>query len=492
MMPARARLWGPIALALFVACVWLNQSRGGDGFERYREGVLSAPLSHPLDTVRYPFAYIYRRAADVRLYFETSNMILGRPSDPAFVVKQRGHLPAKFAPVSFPPADGKWHAPYAEVPLEYPAPSLPFMFAPLAVASTYDPYGFAFGGLMGLCLVGAAVASLDTARAAGAGPDEVRRRAWLISGLLLAQGSMAVHRLDAVPALWVALAVRAAVRRQPLAFGAWMGLAAATKIVPVLMVPALLAADARLWRDARALVRIALGFTATLVAGIAPMFWFSRHALADVLSYHSMRGLHCESTFGLLLGIVRAIAGTTTPSALSFGSDNLRGPAADALAALCGPASVVAALALAWWTWRGTEEDPAREEDAGGRIACAAFASLVALWLTAKVFSPQYMSWGIPIVLAIPGVLGIRLAWLLLGAMALTQLYVCGHYELVRDGRPLGLLNLAARHAVLVVAGVVAARSLRRRSSVNPGTDRSPSSLVPDHGSSPPRPSPSP
>jgi hypothetical protein len=463
MMRAAARLGGPIALVLFVACVWLNQGVGYDQWEAYRQRVVDTPLAHPIDTARYPFAYLYREVWDVRLYYEIGNMITGRAADAAFVTRLHGALPPRFAH-SFPAADGHWHAPYAEVPLEYPAPILPFILAPQLVASSFEAYGYAFGALMGLCLVGAAIVSIDAARAAGVDAEGLRKRAWLASGLLLAQGCMATHRLDAVPALWLALAVRSAARRQPLGFGAWMGLAAATKIVPVLMVPAMLAADARLWREPRALARAAVGFAATLAAGLLPMFFFSAHALGDVLAYHSLRGLHCESLLGLLLATARCVTGTPSPTALTFGSDNLQGPVADTLATLCGPASVAAALGLAWWTWDRSNLDRDRADSSDpstSRVACAAFASLVALWLTAKVFSPQYMTWGIPVVLAIPGALGVRLTWLLVGAMALTQLYVCGHYELVREGHPLGLLNLAARFAVLVAAGVVAARALR-------------------------------
>lgn len=78
------------------------------------------------------------------------------------------------------------------------------------------------------------------------------------------------------------------------------------------------------------------------------------------------------------------------------------------------------------------------------------------------------MTWGLPVVLAIPGLLGIRLTWLLLAAMAATQCYICGHNELVVEGRALGLLNLGARQAILVVAGYLAARSLVPRSSPAP------------------------
>src|SRR5580704_11739647 len=95
--PVMTRAWlrfaGPMALAVFVACVWLNQALGEGGFQQYREGVVTAPLSHPLDTLRYPFAYLYRRAGDLHLYFEIANMITGRPSDPGFVIRHHGHLP---------------------------------------------------------------------------------------------------------------------------------------------------------------------------------------------------------------------------------------------------------------------------------------------------------------------------------------------------------------------------------------------------------------
>ncbi len=457
---AAARRWEPVALAAFVACVWLNQGVGDADWGPYRQGVLSAPAEHPLGTVRYPFAFIYRRASDVQLYYELANMMLGRPADTDFVTQERGSLPARFT-LPYPPADGRWHSPYAEVLLEYPAAALPLILVPRLLVTNASDFGFLFSGMMGLCLVVAVLAALDAARAAGVDEEGLRKRAWVASGLMLAQGAIAVQRLDAATALCIALAVRAAVRRQPIGFGVWAGLAAATKIVPALMLPALLAADARYWRgDLRALTRLAAVFGATFAAGIGAMFVFSTHALGDVLAYHAARGLNCESMLGFLLALWRRLSGTSLPSTLSFGSFNLHGPAADALAAVCGPLSVAAMLGLAWVTWRRAESESTPSDGRSAAVACAAFAALVLLWLTSKVFSTQYMTWGIPVVLAIPGRFGVRLAWLLLGAMALTQFYVIGHHELVMQGRPLGLLNLGARQALLVAAGYLAVRAL--------------------------------
>ncbi len=459
MTRAVPRLWGPIATALFVACVWLNQGIGHDDWPPYHDRVFKTPGAHPFDVVRYPFAYIYRRASDVQLYYELANLMLGRPANTDFVTDERGPLPPRFT-LPYPPADGKWHSPYAEVLLEYPAASLPFILGPRLLVSSSLAYGFVLSGLIGLFLVAGVLVALDAARAAGVDEEGLRKRAWLGSGLFLAQGAIAVQRLDAGTALFLVLAVRAVVVRRPGASGAWAGLATATKFVPALLVPAFLASDVPFWRGVRPLVRFSIGFAVTLVAGFGPMFAFSSHGVADVLAYHTTRGLNCESTFGFLLATWRLVTGTWLPSTISFGSYNLHGPGADLLAAACAPVSIAALLGLAWAFWRADRNDERPAGERPSRVACGTFAALVVLWMTAKVFSTSYMTWGIPVVLAIPGRLGVRLAWLLLGAMALTQFYVCGHHELVMQGRPLGLLNFGARQALLTIAGYLAVKEM--------------------------------
>jgi hypothetical protein len=102
------------------------------------------------------------------------------------------------------------------------------------------------------------------------------------------------------------------------------------------------------------------------------------------------------------------------------------------------------------------------------RLATSALAATAILWLTGKVFSPQYLTWSIPLVLAVPGRTGIRLAWVTIGAMALTQLYQRGFYDLVVEQRPIGLLALAARQAILFVLLALAARSALRPGEPEP------------------------
>jgi hypothetical protein len=313
---------------------------------------------------------------------------------------------------------------------------------------------------MGLCLVLANFAVLDALRAERFAKDVVQRHAWLGVGLFLAQGALAVQRLDAVVTLLVALAFRAAVRRKPFAFGVWGGLAAAAKFVPLLALPVIMLADFRAWRSARALVLAATGIVLALAVGLLPIVACSPTALADILHYHAARGLQCEATLGVLLGLARLGMGTAVPTAYSFGSRNFEGPVADAFAAASGPLSVVAVLVVAGVAFRAARASAPADAGRFERMGLATLAALLALWLTGKVFSPQYMTWGIPVLAAIPSKRGERLAWLGVLAMALTQLYLRGYYQEVWGQTPIGLATLAARQAVLVVMAVVTVRGL--------------------------------
>jgi len=93
------------------------------------------------------------------------------------------------------------------------------------------------------------------------------------------------------------------------------------------------------------------------------------------------------------------------------------------------------------------------------RITTAALAGAIVLWLTSKVLSPQYLTWGIPLVLAVPGRAGKRLAWIAIGAMAVTQLYTRGFYDLVVEQAPIALVTLAVRQGLLVALLVLALRA---------------------------------
>jgi hypothetical protein len=464
----RRRL-GPFLVA-FIACVWLNQSVGVTAWEKLRYLVFTDPAAHLVDAARYPFIFLYRRSADEAMYYGTAAQILGEPYDhEVFDLHSRGRVTGVAAyETPPPPADGHWHAPWREVHLEYPPPVLPFVLAPKLFADGFEPYAKLFGILMGLCMVASIAVAIDVVRRANATRtprceprERLDARWWLAAGLLLAQGALTIQRLDPLVALTMILMVHGAVRRSPVATGLWAGLAGACKIVPLLVVPAIVIADWPFWRTR--LVALGTWIAAGLAIGFGPMFLASSTAIVDLFRYHGIRGLQVESTLGAIVGAARVALGTRRVATISYGSFNVDGAFPDALARLALPMALAGIAGLCVYSWRERAVQPRLaderavhprdandESDRIERIACAALAATIVLWVTGKVFSPQYLTWGIPLVLAIPGKRGVIACWIAIAALTLTQLYYRGFYDLVFEQRAIGVAAVLARQAILV------------------------------------------
>jgi hypothetical protein len=472
----RSRLAGIAAAAsvALVACVWLNQSVGIRTWEKIRYGVFTDPGAHVVDTLRYPLIFLYRRSADEALYYGTAAQMLGQPYDTqVFAAHTRGYAGGLAVYDAPPPAaDGRWHAPWTEVPLEYPPPVIPFILAPKLVTDGFEAYGRVFGAIMGLCLVLAIALAGGVLARAGEPRESIDRRWWLAALLLLAQGAIAIQRLDAIVALALMAAVHGAVRRSPAQFGIAAGLAGACKIVPLLAVPVIVAADWAFWRTR--LVALAGWVMAAVAIGFGPMLLASPAAVGDFLRYHGGRGLQVESTLAVLLGAARWALGAARPSTFSFGSFNLDGAVADLLAKATLPITVLAIAALVVVVARGPGGravvvapggDGRDTGDRIERVTCAALAATVVLWLGGKVFSPQYLTWGIPLVLAIPGRRGARASRIALAALTLTQIYHRGFYSMLTEQTFLGLFTLLARDGALVLLFVAALGGTRARAT---------------------------
>jgi hypothetical protein len=445
----------PYALAAIVGAGWLNQGVSHARATAITDAI-GDPLHHPWDAARYVLVELYERSGDEEINFAVARATRGLSHDDARLL-HRGHdTPASFDRA--PAADGHWHPPYVEVPFEYPIAMMPFVLLPSFVAGgTFEGFTRVFGALMTALLLGAAVLTIRKEP-----DDEARQRRWWLIALLLAQGSLAVQRLDAVPALLLAWALWAAVKRRPATTGIALGLATATKFFPVFLVPLMVVADPDAWRTGSARARGLLGFGAAATVGFLPML-FPPTALLDVLRYHSARGLQVESTGGVLLAVEHLFAGSAEPATLSYGSYNLDGSAAAAIAMMCTPLMVVLLVgAIAWFA---TASAPVGEGDRNDRLALALLAGLAALWLSAKAFSPQYLTWALPLVLAVSGKRGRRLTWLLFAIMTLTQVYMRAFYGQVIQGTAVGVGFLAARLPLLVTFAVVALRGVRTTSS---------------------------
>jgi hypothetical protein len=181
--------------------------------------------------------------------------------------------------------------------------------------------------------------------------------------------------------------------------------------------------------------------------------------IADFLAYHGQRGLHVESTLGALYGIACALGGRPAAAVLDFGSFNFHGAVPDALAAATPWATLASIGVVAVCVARAAPAD--RSGDLVGRITCAVLAAMTALWLAGKVLSPQYLTWAIPLVLAVPSdrPFRARIVAAFLAALLLGQLYWRGYYDLVYEQRAVGLLTLGLRQAALVACFAWALRA---------------------------------
>jgi hypothetical protein len=442
-----------IAFTAFIALVWLNQSLGGKEWGDLREQTFADPKAHIVDLIRSPVMFLYRRASDEQLYFATASATLGLPYDT--VSLQRGDSPL---PPLTTPADGHFHVPYAEVPLEYPPPNVPFVIGPRLVVTRFATYAYVFGALMGSLLLGAAIMAARLGARRGDEPrDDEAHRIFAFGLLLLAHGAIAIQRLDAIVALLAVLMVRAAVRGDDRGLGFWGGLIGATKLVPILVLPAIVLASGM--RGGKRLGTVALFAGLGLTLGLGPMVVLGRESLPLLLSYHSARGLHVESTLGVVYGAVKAVLGMREASTLDFGSFNFHGPVSQVLA----KASTAVTLALVGFTTMAARSTNNSDDDSErtSRIVLAALATMTALWLGGKVFSPQYLTWALPLVVAVPGPTWRRIALWFGAILAVSQLFFRAYYDHVYNQAPLGVTTMVVRLALLIAFFLVLVRALR-------------------------------
>ncbi len=452
-MPAFRRL-GPFAAFVFVAFVWVNQGIGAGDWNAFKARVVETQTASTAERVWYPLAFLYRRSLDEAIYWSTSGAVLGRSYDPE--VLDRGAAPESFSR-PLPPADGHFHAPYAEVPFEYPPPALLVTVPLRLLADSFLAYGYAFGAIMALALTLSVGLALRVARpnAASHGCDD--RRWWAASLLVLAHGGIAVQRLDAVLALLLAGVAWAALERRATTLGVLLGLAAATKLLPVVFLPLVVASDRAFFQDKKRIVQVASIALVTGAVAMAPMALGG--GFLEVLRFHGQRGLHVESLLGSIYGAVMAVAGSRQVATHDFGSMNFHGPGSAMLAQLATPLMIAGVAYITATTYRSACGDAPR--DRATRVTCAMLALATVLWLTGKVFSPQYMTWGIPLALAIPGSRARTPIALLVAALLLSQIYLRGYYDHVFEQRIAGILTLLARQSVLVALLVTLVRELR-------------------------------
>jgi len=345
-------------------------------------------------------------------------------------------------------ADGA--VPYRDFRLEYPPGALPvFVLPSLGHKGDQHAYDRWFERLMALCgciaICGAALAL----RALGAGAARSGAALGLMGLSPLLLGSVVLSRFDYWPAALVALTLAALLWERLVLSALALGAAIAAKLWPAVLVPLAL-----LWvwrtRGERAAAGWAAGLVAVDAACFIPFAVLSPGGLQASFHAQLARPLQLESLGSALLIAVHHLAGTHLTVVTQFGSQNPSGSGVHALGIVSTVASAVAVTAI----WLLFERGPAT----GERLVAHAAAAVAVLLAFAKVFSPQFLIWLVPLVPLVRGRRGLGASVLFGALLALTQAWFPRHYwPLAKNLAPTQSWLLLARDlAVVALAALLA------------------------------------
>jgi uncharacterized membrane protein len=338
--------------------------------------------------------------------------------------------------------------PYRDVFVEYPPGAFAVFMPPTGFGASH--YNAAFKALMAVCGAATIVLVALVLVELGASLTRIRVAVALLALSPIALGPISLNTYDAWPALLTVLALWLLLRGWELPAFAVLGLAVSTKVYPLVLVP--LAAWI-VWRRAGARrVALALGLLVLVAAAVvAPFAVYAPHGVYESFHSQATRGLQVESLGASLLlvldrlGLYHAHVVETTGVA----GRNLTGGTADAVAAVL---LLLEALAVAtvWFLY-------ARLGDLRSRLPLAFAAAVAGFLAFTKVFSPQYLVWLVPLVVA--GGSGVAVA-LTAVALVLAQTWFFHYGALFRLEWPVWLL--LARDLVMVALYLVLAAELAR------------------------------
>jgi hypothetical protein len=360
-------------------------------------------------------------------------------------------------------ADGK--VPYRDFELEYPPGALPMFALPGLADPGKDQYvttGFrrTFETIMWLCGAAALVAMAIVLRALRRSTPNVWAALCFAAITPLLLGSVVLSRFDLWPAAIVAAALAALVSGRLRLGHALLGLGVTAKLYPAVLLPL---GVAFVWkragrREALACLGLAL---AVIVAVFAPFVTLSPGGVWQSLHAQLSRPLQVESLGSALLLAGHHVFGLDVTGETSYGSQNLGGGGADALAI----ASTVVQAALLLWIWASFARGPGSRE----ALVRSSAATLCAFVAFGKVLSPQFPIWLIPVVPLVRGRRGLLASALLAVALVLTQTWFPFRYFRLALNFEAGLSwLLLARDLTLVALVAVLVVTLRRTTATRP------------------------
>lgn len=292
--------------------------------------------------------------------------------------------------------------PYRDFTSEYPPLALLVFYIPALIRSSNPAYALLFASEMMLLDLIIVYLIADIASYI---QIPVTRTLAIYTLLLLAVGPIIVVRFDLLPAALIIAAIWAFIKGKNVLAWIFVALGVAAKLYPLIIAPAIGFYLLRN-RQFRTLVNGIFAFSMTLLFGNLPFFLINPGGFMNIITYHSQRGIQCESTYASLLLIQQILGGPTVKSIFNFGSWNITSPLADSLARIALPLTAVLLLAMygiyVWILWKRTGKMmylPPGIEPGAAKLIIGYVTLAIAIFMAGnKVFSPQFLIWLIPTV----------------------------------------------------------------------------------------------
>lgn len=280
------------------------------------------------------------------------------------------------------------HIPYRDFAFEYP-PIAAWLFAVPGHTGSYESYLAWFSFTMFLFTV--ATAAAVAAAAARLWPEGIKPylAAVLFAAGLAAVGTIVENRFDITVALVLALLIFFLARRQLVLAAAVLGAGFALKLTPAALLPLVLLL-APSWRRA---LRAAAVFLAVAAAPFIPYLAMSPSGVWHIFAYHLQRPLQLESVLATPFLIGQTMGLVWVDVTTSFGSQGIAATGSTAAAALSTwltAAAVLTAYGLIVSRRRLLLERPQA-------LPMAVLAVVLAMMTFAKVLSPQFFIWLLPL-----------------------------------------------------------------------------------------------
>jgi uncharacterized membrane protein len=339
--------------------------------------------------------------------------------------------------------------PYRDFSIEYPPGALPPIALPAFVPRV--SYTAAFRALEAMlgCLVVICVAFLLR----DASLRERLTRVGLVAAMPLLLGPVVFVRYDLWPTVLVLLSLVTLVQARARVAGGFLGAAIAAKLYPaVLLAPLILSAEhQQAGHGKRALKAGIVAFAVFML----PFGVLAPGGLAWSLLQQGGRGLQLESVPASVIAVLSLYGAGPYTTSFEHGAYDLHGPGVAAVVAVTSMLGI-GAIALMWrWLWRHRDHPPAPV------VVYAASVAIVVVF--AKVLSPQYLIWLVPLVALVRGQRGAFAAAALAFAMLFSRVLYPSHYEGLVALQSGPVLLLAARNLLVVAAGVLLIRQAVQR-----------------------------